>query len=93
MTFEKLKKYRKYKKILSQSNELSAEQKRAIEVECKEIEDYINSIDDMEVQVIAKKYFLKNITFEEIGKSMNYDRRTISRKLECWLKVAHNAHK
>ncbi len=93
MTFERLKRYKTLKPMLLHPEELPPEQKELFQAECEKIENYIESIDDIEFKFIAEKYFLENKTFEQIGRVMNYDRRTVSRKLECWLKVAHNARK
>lgn len=93
MTFERLKRYRTYKKLLQKPDDLPLELKGLLKIECEKIENYIKAIDDIEIKFIAEKYFLENKTFEQIGRVMNYDRRTVSRKLECWLKVAHNARK
>ena len=61
---------------------------------CKErdeIKKFIVHIKDEQVKEIAIRYFMLNQSFEVIGEQMNYDRRTISRKLNSYLKNAHNA--
>lgn len=92
MTFERLKKYLSLKTLLSLSDDaLTAEQSTYITNECAAIESFINSIDDIEIRIIAEQYFIKGKTFEEIGATRHYDRRTVSRKLRQGVKVAHNA--
>lgn len=65
---------------------------------CKERDEilkYIIHISDENVKEIAMRKFIKGQTYDDIAKAMNYDRRTISRKLNKYInnnKNAHNAH-
>lgn len=49
------------------------------------IERYILKIQDIIVRDIAIRYFIKGETFAEIGSAINYDRRTVSRKLAQYI--------
>lgn len=50
--------------------------------EKERIEDYIESIDDAEVRVIARLRFIENEDFQKIGNEMFMDRTTAYRKLK-----------
>lgn len=50
-----------------------------------ELLNYIISVKDETVKEIAICRFIKGQTFEEIAKNMNYDRRTVSRKLNSYI--------
>lgn len=51
---------------------------------------FIIHIKDDEIREMAIRYAFKGQSFENIGEIMNYDRKTISRKIHHVLKVAHN---
>lgn len=92
MTFDELKKYRKYKKLLLHPEELPPEQKALLKAECEKIEKYIEAIDDIEIRIIAEQYFIQGKTFEQIASTKNYERTTVSKKLRQWIQVSHNSH-
>lgn len=91
MTFERLKKYKTYKKLLLHPDELPIDMRALLIAESEKIENYIKSIDDIEIRLIAKQYFIEGKTFEQIGRAMNYERTNVSKKLRSWLQVSHNS--
>lgn len=50
---------------------------------------YIMHIRNETVKEIAMRRFMKGQTFEEIGRIMNYDRTTVSKKLKTY--ISHNS--
>ena len=62
------------KRLQAKLNEYVAERER--------IEDYIESIEDVEVRVIARMRFIDNEDFQTIGNEMFMDRTTAYRKLK-----------
>jgi len=58
--------------------------------ELKKLTKYIIHIQDETVKEIAMRKFIKGQTFEEIGRIMNYDRTTVSKKLKRY--ISHNSH-
>ncbi len=75
-------------------DKISQKKQEALE-KIKEIEDFINTIDDLSVKTIAKKRFILCKTFEEIGESMYLDRTTVSKRLYKYLtemQVSHKSH-
>ena len=73
--YDRLDKLRK--KLQSKLNEYVTEKER--------IEDYIESIEDAEVRVIARLRFIDNEDFQTIGNEMYMDRTTAYRKLKKYL--------
>ena len=53
--------------------------------ETERIEKYIESIDDAEVRVIARKRFIENKTFQTIGDELFIDKSTAYKKLDKYL--------
>ena len=53
--------------------------------EVQRIEEYIESIDDAELRVIARKRFIENKDWQIIGDEMYMDRTTVSRKMKKYL--------
>lgn len=92
MTFDRLKRYKTLKPMLLYSEELPPEEKELITAECKRIEEYIKSIDDIEIRIIAEQYFIQGKTFEQIASTKNYERTSVSKKLRQWVQVSHNSH-
>lgn len=81
-------------KRLILENKISQKKQEALE-KIKEIEDFINTIDDSSIKTIAKKRFILCKTFEEIGESMYLDRTTVSKRLYKYLsemQVSHKSH-
>ena len=73
--YDRLDKLRK--KLQAKLNEYVAEKER--------IEDYIESIEDAEVRVIARLRFIDNEDFQTIGNEMYMDRTTAYRKLKNYI--------
>ncbi len=46
----------------------------------KQIEYFINSVEDAELRAIMRLRAINNMKWEDIGKELNMDRRTVSRK-------------
>ena len=53
--------------------------------EVQRIEEYIESIDDAEIRVIARKRYIENKDWQIIGDEMFMDRTTVSRKLKKYI--------
>lgn len=64
--------------------QLSAEFNRLV-AEIEEIQHYIFSIQDETIKTIAELKFIKGMTYEEIGKKMNYHYSTCIKKLNIYL--------
>lgn len=64
-----------------------------LEEECKQIEEYIEGIEDSKTRRIFRMYYLEKKSQEEIGKRLHIDRSRISRKIDDYLKNAHKAQK
>ena len=69
-----LKKEKLIEKLQTKLDELFAETQR--------IEDIIESIDDVEIRLIARKRLIENKDWQIIGDEMFMDRTTVSRKLK-----------
>nr|WP_288775750.1 hypothetical protein [uncultured Eubacterium sp.] len=68
--------------------------KKAIEQECKEVEQFVDAIPDSLGHRIFRKLFIdgrKPVTQEQVGKSVHLDRSRISRKIDDILKNAQKA--
>lgn len=68
---------------------------RKLEVECKEIEDFVESIKDSVTRRIFRIYFIdgrKTVTQWEVAKRVHIDRSSVSKKIDAYLKVSHNSH-
>ena len=50
--------------------------------EKESIEEYIETIEDAEIRVIARARYIENKTFEQIGKELHMDRTTAYKKLK-----------
>lgn len=64
-------------KLAQKYEELSAEAER--------IEEYIESIEDVEVRLIARKRFIEHKDFQTIGDELFIDRTTASKKLNRYI--------
>lgn len=53
--------------------------------ELQRIEEYIESIEDAEIRVIARKRFLENKDWQDIALELYMDRTTASRKIKKYL--------
>lgn len=77
-----LRKEKLMEKLQKKTDELVAEVQR--------IEEYIESIDDAELRVIARKRFIENKDWQVIGDEMYMDRTTVSRKMKRYLEREKN---
>ena len=75
-----MKKERLMEKLQRKFDELVTEVQR--------IEEYIESIEDAEIRVIARKRFIENKDWQVIGDEMYMDRTTVSRKIKKYLERA-----
>ena len=76
-------------KLLSLKGKLESKRLEYIEERIK-MEDFLATIEDSEISLIARMRFIDNRSWEYIGKEMNMDRTTVSKKLSKYLKY-HNA--
>ena len=76
-------------KLLSLKGKLESKRLEYIEERIK-MEDFLSTIEDSEISLIARMRFIDNRSWEYIGKEMNMDRTTVSKKLSKYLKY-HNA--
>jgi hypothetical protein len=58
--------------------------------ELDRIEKFIDGIDEPEVRLIARKRFIQNKKWEEIGREISLDRSVCYRKLNKYLKEVNN---
>lgn len=70
-------------KLAQKYEELTAETER--------IEEYIESIEDVEVRLIARKRFIEHKEYQTIGDEMFIDRTTAYRKLKRYMEGERNA--
>ena len=61
--------------------------------EQKEVEDYINGIDDPEIKEIFELSFIEGKKQREVADIISIDRSRISRKVSTYLENAHKAQK
>lgn len=59
--------------------------------EMNRIEEYIDTIPDLELQTLFREHFILLMTYEAIGNAHNYDRTTIAKKIRRYLKDSHNS--
>lgn len=57
-----------------------------------EISKYIESIEDVEIKLIARYRYLDLSSWDEIGQKLHCDRTTVSKKMRKYLKLSHNSH-
>ena len=62
-----------------------------LQVDCEEIENWIESISDSQTRRIFRMYYLDGETQRKIGEKLHMDRSRISRKIDDYLKNAHKA--
>lgn len=68
--------------------------RKAIEQECKEVEQFVDAIPDSMAHRIFRKLYIdgrKPVTQEQVAKSVHLDRSRISRKIDNYLKNAQKA--
>lgn len=56
------------------------------------IENYIKSVEDLEIKQIMRYRFMDLMNWEQIGNIMGYERTTISKKARDYIKNSHNSH-
>lgn len=56
------------------------------------IENYIESVEEVEIRQIMRYRFLDLYDWYKIGELMNYDRTTCSKKVRAYIKLSHNSH-
>jgi len=80
----------KYKRL--QDRDLK--RKKALEQECKEVEQFVDAILDSLAHRIFRKLFIdgrKPVTQEQVAKSVHLDRSSISKIVDRYLKDSHNS--
>ena len=68
--------------------------KKALEQECKEVEQFVDAITDSLAHRIFRKLFIdgrKPVTQEQVAKSVHLDRSSISKIVDRYLKDSHNS--
>ena len=68
--------------------------KKAIEQECKEVEQFVDAIPDSLAHRIFRKLYIdgrKPVTQEQVAKSVHLDRSSISKIVDRYLKDSHNS--
>ena len=61
--------------------------------ECRQVEEYIESISDSLTRRIFRMYYIDGYTQRQIANRLNMERSTVSKKIDSFLKVSHNSHK
>lgn len=61
--------------------------------EQKEVEDYINGIDDPEIKEIFELHYLEGKKQSEVAEIVNIDRSYVSKKISDYLKLSHFSQK
>ena len=68
-------------------------QLEALEAEINAIEDYLETLEDIEMRAILRLRYRCNMKLEQIGDELGYDRSTIGKKLSEFWKDSHISHK
>ena len=63
-----------------------------LQAECEEVELWIEAIPDSLTRRIFRMYFLEGRSQKQIGKIVHLDRSMISKKIDKYMKDAHNSH-
>lgn len=61
--------------------------------EQREVEDYINGIDDPEIKEIFELHYLEGKKQSEVAEIVNIDRSYVSKKISDYLKLSHFSQK
>lgn len=83
--------YKRYERF--QDRDLK--RKKNLEIECKEIDDFVEGIQDSLTRRIFRIYFIdgrKSVTQREVARRVHIDRSRVSRKIDDFLKNAQKAH-
>ena len=62
-----------------------------LEVECEQIETYIEDIEDSITRRIFRMYYIDGLSQKCVAKAVSLDRSSVSRKIGQFFKVAHNS--
>lgn len=62
-----------------------------LEVECEQIETYIEDIEDSITRRIFRMYYIDGLSQKCVAKAVSLDRSSVSRKIDQFFKVAHNS--
>lgn len=68
--------------------------KEWLEQECREVEEFINEIEEGMARRIFRMYYIdgtERITQRKVAKRIHVERSTVSRKIDDYLKVSHNS--
>lgn len=60
-----------------------------------DIEQFIESIQDIEMKTILQMRYMDNRKYDEIGDALGYDRTTVSKKIDAFIfqnELSHNSH-
>ena len=74
--------------------ERDMKRKEFLEVECAEIEDFVDGIRDSLSKRIFRMYFIdgrRNVTLEEVGNKVHMGRSGVGKKIDKFLKVSRNS--
>lgn len=63
-----------------------------LRAECAEVEQWVEAIPDSLTRRIFRMYFLEGRSQKQIGKIVHLDRSMISKKIDKYMKDAHNSH-
>ena len=62
-----------------------------LQKECDLVEEYIESIEDSVTRRIFRMYFIDGLSQRQISRAIHFDKSTVGRKIDKFLKVAPNA--
>lgn len=71
-------------------DKLTAKKQEAY-IQMRKVEEFIDTIPDLELQTLFREHFILLMTYEEIGNAHSYDRTTIAKKIRRFLKDSHNS--
>ena len=63
-----------------------------LQAECAEVEQWVEAIPDSLTRRIFRMYYLEGRSQKQIGKIVHLDRSMISKKIDKYMKDAHNSH-
>lgn len=77
---------------VSKTEERYVKRLAKLKQECETIEEFVEQIEDSMIRRIFRMYYLEGKSQKVIGKAIHIDRSSVSRKIDNFLKVAHNSH-
>lgn len=80
------KKIESFQEKISELKDLWAEARVSALEKYIEIERYIESVEDPEIRTIMRKRFLDLKNWDDIGRELNYDRTSVSKKCRSYIK-------